>query len=103
MRTSPLLAELDRVYAAKGFVIVGLNADRVLEIPTTDEDRAAYAKKHGWAFTLAHMTAEAQEAYGSVSVFPTMFFVDRKGTVVKQFVNFQEKAALEGAVQAALQ
>ena len=36
VRTSPLLAELDRAYAAKGFRIVGLNADRVLEIPTTD-------------------------------------------------------------------
>ena len=99
MRTSPLLAELDRTYAAKGFRIVGLNADRVLEIPTTDEDRAAYAKKNGWTFTLAHMTPEAQEAYGTVSVFPTLFFVDRKGMVVKQFVNFQEKAALEAAIR----
>jgi thiol-disulfide isomerase/thioredoxin len=103
VRTSPLLAELGRVYAAKGFEIVGLNADRVLELPYSDADRAAYAKKHGWAFTLAHMTAEAQEAYGAVSVFPTLFFVDRKGTVVKHFVNFQEKAALEGAIQMALQ
>jgi thiol-disulfide isomerase/thioredoxin len=33
LRTSPLLAELDRTYAAKGFRIVGLNADRVLELP----------------------------------------------------------------------
>jgi len=103
VRTSPLLAELDETYAAKGFRIVGLNADRVLEIPTTDEDRAAYASRSGWAFTLAHMTAEAQEAYGAVSVFPTLFFVDRKGTVVRHFVNFQEKAALEGAIQMALQ
>ena len=103
VRTSPLLAELDKTYAAKGFRIVGLNADRALEIPTTDEDRAAYAKKNGWAFTLAHMTPEAQQAYGAVSVFPTMFFVDRKGTVVKQLVNFQEKAALEGAIRLALQ
>ena len=84
-------------------MIVGLNADRGARDPYTDEDRAAYAKKNGWAFTLAHMTAEAQEAYGTVSVFPTMFFVDRKGTVVKQFVNFQEKATLEEAVQMALQ
>jgi thiol-disulfide isomerase/thioredoxin len=103
VRTSPLLAQLDQVYAAKGFAIVGLNADRVLELPYSDADRAAYAKKHGWAFTLAHMTAEAQEAYGAVSVFPTLFFVDRRGTVVKQLVNFQEKAALEEAVRAALQ
>jgi len=103
VRTSPLLAELDRTYATRGFRIVGLNADRALEIPTTDEDRAAYAKKHGWTFTLAHMTPEAQQAYGMVSVFPTMFFVDGKGTVVKQLVNFQEKAVLEEAIRTALQ
>jgi thiol-disulfide isomerase/thioredoxin len=103
VRTSPLLAELDPAYSAKGFQIVALNADRVLELPTTDEDRAAYAKKYGWAFTLAHMTPEVQEAYGSVSVFPTMFFVDRKGTVVRHFVNFQEKAVLEKAARAALE
>ena len=103
VRTSPLLAELDREYAGKGFRIVALNADRVLELPSSDEDRGAYAKKHGWALTLAHMTAEAQEAYGAVSVFPTMFFVDRKGTVVRHFVNFQEKATLEEAAKAAMQ
>jgi thiol-disulfide isomerase/thioredoxin len=103
VRTSPLLAELDRAYSAKGFRIVALNADRALELPYSDEDRAAYAKKHGWAFTLAHMTAVAQEAYGTVSVFPTLFFVDDKGTVVRHFVNFQEKATLEEAVKAAMQ
>jgi thiol-disulfide isomerase/thioredoxin len=102
VRTSPLLAELEKAYAAKGLRIVGLNADRVLELPTTDEDRAAYAKKHGWAFTLVHMTTEAQEAYGAVSVFPTMFFVDAKGTIVRHLVNFQEKAVLEEAIEAAL-
>jgi cytochrome oxidase Cu insertion factor (SCO1/SenC/PrrC family) len=103
VRTSPLLADLDRAHSAKGFRIVALNADRALELPYADENRAAYAKKHGWAFTLAHMTAEAQEAYGAVSVFPTLFFVDRRGTVVGHFVNFQDKATLEGAVQAAMQ
>jgi thiol-disulfide isomerase/thioredoxin len=103
VRTSPLLAELDEAYAAKGFRIVGLNADRVLELPYSDEDRAAYARKYGWSFTLAHMTSTAQENYGAVSVFPTMFFVDAKGTIVRHFVNFQEKAVLEEAVKAALQ
>jgi thiol-disulfide isomerase/thioredoxin len=102
VRTSPLLAELEKAYAVKGLRIVGLNADRVLELPTSDEDRAAYAKKHGWTFTLVHMTTEAQEAYGAVSVFPTMFFVDAKGTIVRHFVNFQEKAVLEEAVKEAM-
>jgi thiol-disulfide isomerase/thioredoxin len=103
MRTAPLLAELDRDYAGRGFRIVALNADRALELPYTDEDRTAYAARSGWGFTLAHMTPDVQEAYGAVSVFPTMFFVDRKGTVVRQFVNFQQMATLEEATRVALQ
>jgi thiol-disulfide isomerase/thioredoxin len=103
VRTAPLLAELDREFAPRGFRIVALNADRALELPYTDEDRAAYARKQGWSFTLAHMTPDAQEAYGAVSVFPTMFFVGRKGTVVRHFVNFQPKAILEEAIKVALQ
>jgi thiol-disulfide isomerase/thioredoxin len=103
LRTAPLLAELDAAYSAKGFAIVALNADRVLELPYSDEGRAAYAKKQGWAFTLAGMTAETQEAYGAVSVFPTFFFVDRRGRVVRQLVSFQEKAILEEAIRLALQ
>jgi thiol-disulfide isomerase/thioredoxin len=102
-RTAPLLAELDREFAARGFRIVALNADRALELPATDEDRAAYATRYGWAFTLGHMTPDVQEAYGSVSVFPTLFFVGRKGTIVRQFVNFQEKQTLEEATRVALE
>src|SRR3972149_4465449 len=103
VRTSPLLVELDRTYAAKGFRIVGLNADRVLELPYGDEERRAYAKQQGLTFTLAQLTPEVQEAYGSVSVFPTMFFVDAKGTIVKHFVNQQAKPSLEAALLLALQ
>jgi len=103
MRTAPLLAELDHEFAPQGLRIVALNADRALEVPTTDEDRAAYAKKQGWAFTLAYMTPEVQDAYGSVSVFPTLFFVDRRGVVVRQFVNFQDKETLQRASRVALE
>ncbi len=103
LRTSPLLVELDKTYAAKGFHIVGLNADKVLELPYTDEDRAAYAKKLGMGFTQAQLTPPVQEAFGSVSVFPTIFVVDAKGTIVKHFVNQQEKAALDAAIRLALE
>jgi thiol-disulfide isomerase/thioredoxin len=103
MRTTPLLAELQREFAARGFSTVALNADRLLELPYTDEDRAAYASGPGSGFILGHVTPEVQEAYGAVSVFPTLFFVNRKGTVVRQLVNFQEKATLEDAARAALE
>jgi thiol-disulfide isomerase/thioredoxin len=102
VKTSPILAELYNKYAAKGFKVVGANADKVLELPYDDKVRADYAKKYGFNFTLAHLNSQMQQAYGGVSVFPTMFFVDKSGTILKHFVNFQEKATLEAAIQATL-
>src|SRR5215467_11706696 len=102
VKTSPLLAELYNKYASKGFKIVGANADKLLELPFNDHDRADYAKKYGFHFTLAHLNAAMQQNYGGVSVFPTLFFVDKTGTVVKHFVNFQDKATLEAAIQSTI-
>ena len=102
MKTAPLLAELDNTYAPKGFKIIAANADGVLELPYNDKVRADYIKKTGIKFTAAILNPETQRAYGGVSVFPTMFFVDKRGLIVKHFVNFQEKASLEAAIQGAL-
>ena len=102
VRIAPLLVELHNAYEGQGFEIVGVNADRVLEIPADDAERAAYARKNAMRFPLAHLTPEMQAAYGQVSVFPTLFFVDRKGTIVKQLVNFQTKAALAEAIELTL-
>ncbi len=102
LTTSPLLVELDEAYRSKGFEIVGLNADHFLELDTTDAEREAYASKLGIKFTLAHLTTEVQAAYGGVSVFPTLFFVDTAGVVVKHLVNGQNKAVLEDAIKLAL-
>src|SRR5262245_18537838 len=102
VKTSPILAELYNKYATKGFKVVAANADKVLELPYDDKTRADYAKKYGFNFTLAHLNAAMQQNYGAVSVFPTMFFVDKNGAIVKHFVNFQEKATLEAAIQQTL-
>jgi thiol-disulfide isomerase/thioredoxin len=102
VKTAPLVAELYNKYASQGFKIIGANADKVLELPYTDKYRDDYSKKYGFKFTLAHLNAPMQQNYGGVSVFPTMFFVDKNGTIVKHFVNFQEKATLEAAIQSSL-
>jgi thiol-disulfide isomerase/thioredoxin len=100
--TTPVLVELDRTYRGQGFEILGVNADRVLEVPADDAERAAYARKNAVTFALAHLTPEMQAAYGQVSVFPTLFFVDRKGTIVKQLVSAPPRAVLEAAIRLAL-
>jgi thiol-disulfide isomerase/thioredoxin len=102
MKTAPLLVALYKTYLPQGLEIVGVNADRALELPYADEYRAEYARALGIVFPLAHMTSEMQEAYGMVSVFPTLFFVDKKGTIVRQLVSFQEKPILERAIRLSL-
>lgn len=100
--TGPLLVELDKVYRPLGFSILALNADTLLELDYTAAERAAYAAKLGIRFALGHANAEAQTAYGGVSVFPTLFFVDKAGVVVKHLVNGHEKAVLEESIKLAL-
>jgi thiol-disulfide isomerase/thioredoxin len=102
VQTTPLLVELNAKYAAQGFKMVGSNADLFLELPYSDSDRAAYLKKQGVTFTEGHLTKQMQLDYGGVSVFPTMFFINRKGVIVKQMVSFHDKATIEAAIQAAL-
>jgi thiol-disulfide isomerase/thioredoxin len=102
VQTGPLLVELDGEYADDGFEIVAANADRYLSLPYDDQMRADYVERLGMEFTLAYLTPEMHDAFGGVSIFPTMFFVDRSGTVVRHFVNFQEKDVLADAIEAAL-
>ena len=103
VKTSPLLVELHAEYADDGFEIVAANADHVLELPYDDAVRAEYVEKLGIKFTTAYLNQQMQNAYGGVNVFPTMFFVDANGVVVKHFVNFQEREVLEAAIQTAMQ
>jgi hypothetical protein len=93
---------LNAKYAAQGFKIVGANADHVLELPYSDAVRSEFLKQQGVTFQEGHLTTQMQLDYGGISVFPTMFFVNRKGIIVKQMVSFQDKATLEAAIQAAL-
>ena len=103
VKTAPLLVELHAKYADAGFEIVAANADHVLELPYDDTVRAEYVEKLGIKFTTAYLNQQMQNAYGGVNVFPTMFFVDANGVIVKHFVNFQEKEVLEAAIQIAMQ
>ncbi len=99
LETSPMIVELDGKFRSKGLHILGVNADRVLELPFDDEIRRDYASKVGIAFPQAHLSAAMQEAYGSVSVFPTIFVIGADGAIVKHFVNAPERTALESAVR----
>jgi thiol-disulfide isomerase/thioredoxin len=88
VKTSPHLAELQRQFGGKGFTVVSVNADRLLELDVTDDQRASYIKKYGWTFPVGHLNKKMQESYGSVNVYPTMFLVAPNGVVQKHYVNY---------------
>ena len=102
VQTTPILKRLHEQYAPQGFEIVAANADRVLELPYDDEDRNEYVNQEGIPYLTVHLSAAMQQAFGGVNVFPTMFFVDPDGIIARHFVNYQEEAVLEEAIQATL-
>lgn len=88
-KIAPHLARLQRAFEARNFIVIAVNADRLLELETTDQQRVAYVKKEGFTFPVGHLNKEMQEAYGNVNVYPTLFLVDTKGVIVKNYVNYQ--------------
>ena len=103
VQTGPLLVELDEEYRETDFEIVAANADRYLELPYDDRMRADYVERLGMEFTQTYLTTEMHDSFGGVSIFPTMFFIDRDGTVLRHFLNFQEKDVLAEAIEATLE
>ena len=100
--TSPLLVDLYAAYADTGFEIVAANADRLLDLPYDDDVRSGYIEELNIRFPTTHLSSEVHDALGGVAVFPTMFFVNAEGIVVRHFMNFREQAVLEEAVEATL-
>jgi thiol-disulfide isomerase/thioredoxin len=100
--TTPVLVRLHKKYAPQGFKIVAANTDKVLELSYTDAVRNAYVRSQGIPFLTAHVNPAMHAAYGGVTLFPTMFFVNKQGRIVKQLVSQQTEAALDAAIRDAL-
>ena len=92
------MAELNRKYSDSNFQVVGFNADRILGLATTDDERKEYLLKGQLDFLNIHVDQNTRKAFGSVNVFPTLFFVGGKGTILRHMVNFQEHETLDRVV-----
>ncbi len=102
VQTTPMLVKLYNAYASQGFKIIAVNADHVLELPYADSVRTNYVKAQGIRFMTGHLTPTMQYAYGGVALFPTMFFVNRQGKIVKHLVSLQTEATIEAAIRETL-
>jgi len=102
VKISPHLAELQRRFGSRGFTVVGVNADKYLELDVTDSQRDAYLKKAGFTFPVGHLNKKMLEDYGNVNVYPTLFLIDSKGVIHKYYVSYQTLETLAADIDALL-
>ena len=102
VKITPHLVSLQEQFGRQNFTVISLNADRVLDLGYPDSERAAYLAKHRINFPVGHLTAEVQEAYGGIQLFPSLFLVDKDGVIRHHFVNYQDQATLENAIKSVL-
>ncbi len=88
MQETPKLVALGRELSPRGLTIVGANADRVLRLGYDDAVRRRYATEQEIDFPLVHWTREGDAAFGKVTIFPTMFLIDRRGLIIHQWIGF---------------
>ena len=98
MKITPHLVSLQKRFMGHNFSVIGLNADRILELSYPESDRLSYLEKYKVNFPVGHLTVEVQEAYGGIQLFPSLFLVDEKGVIRRHFVNYQDEATLFEAV-----
>jgi thiol-disulfide isomerase/thioredoxin len=102
IKLSPQLIKLQNQFGGKRFTIIAVNADRFLELDTTDAERAAYIKKQGFTMPVAHLNKQMQEDYGNVNVYPTLFLVDSGGVIRKHYIGYQSPEVIATDIQALL-
>ena len=99
MKLSPSLSKLQEEHTVEDFQVLAVNADRVLELDTTDQERADYIRRQALGFTFAHMNAEMREKFGNISVYPTLFLVDSRGVVRKHYIGYQGPEVLASDIE----
>lgn len=104
---TPWLIELEKQYSPQGFEILGVSFD---DLDKDDpkllaKDKAEIAK----AVEQLHISYPVlldgdaiAKPYGDSDVYPTSFFVDRKGTIVAASFGLTSKDELEGNIRKAL-
>lgn len=98
MAEAPSLVALQREFSAKGFTIVGANADQFLGLDYDDAVRQQYVAKMKINFPVAAWNKESNSAYGGVTIFPTLYLVDSSGVIQDHWVGYVKPEDLRVAV-----
>jgi thiol-disulfide isomerase/thioredoxin len=99
VRIAPILSRLAERYGPRGLHIVGVNADDILGLDTSDESRLEYLRGQGLEFVNVNLDEDVRDRFGNINVYPTLFFVSADGTIFRHLVNFQPEERLVAVIE----
>ena len=102
MKETPDLVSLYHELSARGLEIVGANADRFLGLSYDDDAQLRYIREQKIDYSIVHWTRESDKAYGGISIYPTLFLIDRRGLVSHHWIGYVPASELRRAFEAAL-
>lgn len=102
MKEAPALVHLQHQYGAKGFKVIGANADNMLGLTISEKARRSYAAQEGISFPIVNWTHKSNQEYGGISIYPTLFLINRNGIIVGHWVGYTSPATLRKAITKAL-
>lgn len=98
MEEAPVLVHLQHEFGSKGFEVVGANADSLLGLGISNNARHRYIAKEGISFPIVNWTRESDQAYGGVSIYPTLFLINKAGRIAGHWVGFTNRETLGKAI-----
>ena len=90
----PALIALQKQYAAKGLVVVGISVDE-----GSGEAVKSFMTKTGINYPVVLGGRETAGAYGNVQVIPTTFYIDREGNIAGKREGAAELPAFETQIK----
>ena len=88
VRETPDLVELSKEYASQGVVFIGISADRGEDAMDLVSE---FVKKYQVDYPVVIDNGNLEEAFGGLRGYPTTFFIDRNGKIVKKMIGMQSK------------
>ncbi len=84
----PDLVALNEEYTAKGALVIGISADR-------DDDAlnlvSGFTKEKNVVYPIVIDNGDLEEAFGGLRGYPTTFYIDKNGKIVKKMIGAQSK------------
>ncbi|MEO7724373.1 MAG: TlpA disulfide reductase family protein [Chthoniobacterales bacterium] len=90
----PDLVSLQRQYAARGLVVLGISMDEGGPARV-----ASFAKRFEITYPIVMGDEKTSAAYGGIQVLPTTFIIDRKGNVVDGLQGATDRAGFEEKIK----